>query len=598
MIDLFRNKILHGNVMDKLKELDKESVHCVVTSPPYYGVRNYGTNPQIWLRENGIDCTHQFNGESKKHNLGGASIKSTLRNTPGQKAKEGWTKGVSCEHEFMNIETKRNNGGGGDTEKQKTNVGSFLTDNRKTISGFCIHCGAWKGELGLEPAPELYVEHLVQIFREVRRVLRADGTCWLNLGDSYWGSGNASGHTEETENYGRKIEGYGATKGHTVGKHTFYKPKDLLLIPHRVAIALQQDGWWVRSDIVWSKKNPMPESVVDRPSKAHEYIFLLTKNQKYYYDAEAIREEPTSGPSDLRKMLEQRDRIGGKTLSADDPLYKANMNTNIGQKRGVGDPIAGRNKRSVWEVTTTPFSEAHFATMPSKLVEPCILAETSEHGVCAECGAPYERILEREKRNPSNGSRASGKSETELEKQYRRRESEHQIVPVDQPNRGSVDKIPRAESATKFDTETSTAGRLATYRQGARAYDAKYHTNEEGLFLNASERSITIQSEREESKIEAAELYPDDYAKQQWYINYVHEHGRVKQNRTIGWRKTCKCETTEVKPAIVLDPFFGAGTTGLVARKGNRDFLGIELNEKYITIAKKRLAAELEAKLL
>ncbi len=459
--------------------------------------------------------------------------------------------------------------------------------------GFCIHCGAWKGELGLEPTPELYIEHLVMIFREVKRVLRKDGTCWLNLGDSFWGGKGQSGRKESGIQELRNNNGESLNKGYqqlggkgiTLPKdaaHSIFKPKDLLLIPHRVAIALQQDGWWVRSDIVWYKKNPMPESVTDRPSKAHEYIFLLTKSQKYYYDVEAVREENQTFIN--RPDKEERINIGDEYSRRDNSKTAHNIYAkNTGLLESFN--IAGRNKRSVWEVTTTPFAEAHFATFPEKLVEPCVLAGTSEHGVCAECGRPYERILERERKN--------GKSITELQKQYRRRESEHQITPVDQPNRSSVDKVHRAESATKFDTENPTAGRLSTYRQGARAYEAKYHTNEEGLFLNASERSITIQNEREAQK-----LYPDDYQKQQWYINYVHEHGAVKQNRTIGWRKTCKCNCSKSKPAIVCDPFFGAGTTGLVARKGNRDFIGIELNEKYIEIAKKRLAAELEPKLL
>lgn len=268
-IDLLRNEILHGNVIDKLKELDEKSVHCCVTSPPYYGVRNYGTNPQIWTASHGENCEHTFVPDNRKHNLGGTSEKSTLRDTPGQKAKEGWAKGVSCEHEFVSVETKRNNNGGGDTEKQKTNTGSYL-------SGFCIRCGAWKGELGLEPTPELYIEHLVQIFREVRRVLRKDGTCWLNLGDSYWGSGGTSGQSPEHLNLGKtRTERYYAVNGLTQGeKHSYFKPKDQLLIPHRVAIALQQDGWWVRSDIVWclsggvwvyarTQKGDMPMTIKD-----------------------------------------------------------------------------------------------------------------------------------------------------------------------------------------------------------------------------------------------------------------------------------------------------------------------------------------------
>ncbi|MCK9209234.1 MAG: site-specific DNA-methyltransferase [Ignavibacteriaceae bacterium] len=611
-----RNIILQGNVLERLKDMEAGRVHCMITSPPYYGVRNYGTQPQIWKPEGYTACgEHEFYEGEKKHNLGGCSSKSTLRDTPGQKAKENWAKGVSCEHEFDNsisvkdkaqkdfsksglkndgrpeekriatlinskyhtceheFEEKTNQLAEGkigakttlDYGNAKNNNNSYATKKKEYVSGFCLKCGAWKGELGLEPTPELYIEHVVQIFREIKRVLRKDGTAWLNLGDSYWGSGNASGHTEETENFGLKTDSYGTTKGHTTKKHTILKPKDLIGIPWRVAIALQQDGWWLRSDIIWSKKNPMPESVTDRPTKAHEYIFLLTKSQKYYYDAEAIREEPASGPSDLKKMYEQKDRIGGKTLNADDPLYKANMSTNIGQKRGVGDP-SGRNKRSVWEVTTTPFAEAHFATFPQKLIEPCILAGTSERGVCAECGKPYERILEKVSKRDFL---------KDADKQYRSRATEHQITPKDQPNRGSVDRV----TSVNEDTE-----------QKMRMYNSKYNEAETGQQLNAFMREQTIVAERDESRIEAEELYPGDPLMQKKYINYIHEHGQLRKTKTIGWKKTCKCETDKVKPAIVLDPFFGAGTTGLVALRSGRNFIGIELNENYIKIAEKRLA--------
>lgn len=590
-----RNIILQGNVLSRLHDMETGTVHCMITSPPYYGLRAYGSDPQIWKPERCTACDeYEFYEEKKKHNLGGCSSKSTLRDTPGQKAKENWAKGVSCMHEFtINAQPRRIRNEADIVDQNsiqaKSKTMSAAAFNA-TGSSFCIKCGAWKGELGLEPTPELYIEHLVQIFREIKRVLRKDGTAWLNLGDSYWGSwGNYGGQNRGDGKQREIINGSQAPNPAyngledfippTATKHNYLKPKDLIGIPWRVALALQQDGWWLRSDIIWSKKNPMPESVTDRPTKSHEYIFLLTKSQKYYYDAEAIREEPASGPSDLKKMYEQKDRIGGKTLNADDPLYKANMSTNIGQKRGVGDP-SGRNKRSVWEVTTTPFAEAHFATFPQKLVEPCILAGTSEHGVCAECGKPYERILEKvSKRNFLK----------DADKQYRSRSTEHQITPKDQPNRGSVD-TPRAESATKYDTENSTAGRLATFRQGERMYNSKYNEAETGQQLNAFMREQTIVAERDESRIEAEELYPGDPIMQKKYINYIHEHGQLRKTKTIGWRKTCKCETDRIKPAVVLDPFFGAGTTGLVALRSGRNFIGIELNENYIKIAEKRLA--------
>ena len=230
------------------------------------------------------------------------------------------------------------------------------------------------GQLGLERTPEEYVAKLVVVFREVRRVLRDDGTVWLNLGDSYCGGG-------------RGCEGKGWEQGESKNKilpsktPSGLKPKDLIGIPWRVAFALQADGWYLRSDIIWSKPNPMPESVTDRPTKSHEYIFLLTKSARYFFDADAVREPMESGPSDIRKMVEGRERIGGMVKDLDDHLAKASRYTNIGQKRSVGDPSNGRNIRTVWTIATAPYPEAHFATFPRKLVEPCILAGCPVGGV-------------------------------------------------------------------------------------------------------------------------------------------------------------------------------------------------------------------------
>jgi len=188
------------------------------------------------------------------------------------------------------------------------------------------------GQIGLEPTPEAYVENMVQVFREVKRVLRDDGTVWLNLGDSY---NSTSGFSRANKQWARKGRDGGANDKKEI-KHPTLKTKDLIGIPWRVAFALQADGWYLRSDIVWHKPNPMPESVTDRPTKSHEYLFLLTKSVQYYYDAEAVREP-------------------------------------------AQDSKSGRNLRSVWTINPKPYAEAHFATFPEKLVEPCVKAGT-KHG--------------------------------------------------------------------------------------------------------------------------------------------------------------------------------------------------------------------------
>ena len=215
------------------------------------------------------------------------------------------------------------------------------------------------GQLGLEPTPGEYVAKIVAVFREVRRVLRDDGTLWLNLGDCYAGVGAQWGGTKSLQ--------AGASDA-MMGRGTFRKPtdglksKDLVGIPWRVAFALQADGWYLRSDIIWSKPNPMPESVTDRPTKAHEYLFLLSKSERYHYAAELIAEESLNAG----KMV--------KTNGADGyDSETMNLRTREGFKRGVLVKDT-RNRRTVWTIPTEPFPGAHFAVMPTALVKPCVLA--------------------------------------------------------------------------------------------------------------------------------------------------------------------------------------------------------------------------------
>ena len=244
-------RILVGDCLDLLRTLPEESVHCVVTSPPYWGLRDYGV----------------------------------------------------------------------------------------------------QGAIGLEPTFGEHLDALVRVFREVRRVLRSDGTLWLNYGDAY-------------------------------------RAKQLLMMPARVALALQADGWWLRSEIVW-QPNPMPESVRDRPTSAHEKLFLLTKAARYFYDAEAVREED-AGTDHPRNILHRPEPSGGLLPS------------HSGIRTAEGRNGAGRNLRNVWTIPTHAYPGAHFATFPPKLVEPCIKAGTSERGACPECGAPWTRVTERKQVNPGN----------------------------------------------------------------------------------------------------------------------------------------------------------------------------------------------------
>lgn len=287
------------------------------------------------------------------------------------------------------------------------------------------------GQLGLEASPEDFVKKMVEVFREVRRVLRDDGSLWLNLGDSYAGSGKGlyadgnsytDGEKQKTNagSIGVRMGTKDGDAGHTHGVKPplGLKSKDLCGIPWRFAFALQADGWYLRSDIIWSKPNPMPESVTDRPTRAHEYLFLLTKSGRYFYDVDAIKEPAIFGvpnsPQSIKSPYGQGysrradycessgRKDGGRHLSGGFPKNLPDGQGNIRKardlQRGHGRHHAGfddrwdkmsrdeqcsgmRNKRSVWTVATAPFSEAHFATFPPDLIKPCILAGSAGGGI-------------------------------------------------------------------------------------------------------------------------------------------------------------------------------------------------------------------------
>lgn len=217
--------------------------------------------------------------------------------------------------------------------------------------------------LGQEDTPERYVQHMVDIFRALRRILHDEGTVWLNIGDSYY-------------------------KGK---KHHQLKSGDICMIPHRVALALQADGWIVRQDIVWHKPNAMPESVKDRPTLAHEYIFLIAKQKGYYYDSWAIKEPwKTTSDFDLKRAMFGHKEYDGKMADAKEEGRK--QEGRFGESKVAGDPRNGRNKRSVWSATRQNYAGAHFAVYPTWLIEPCVKAGTSERGACPSCGKQWRRV--------------------------------------------------------------------------------------------------------------------------------------------------------------------------------------------------------------
>jgi DNA modification methylase len=335
--------VFNGNCLDILAELPAESVQVCVTSPPYWGLRRYdGQQDYVWGNHSG--CEHEWSDQSYVRN-------------------DDQTAG----------------------SKQRTNAGSI--DRDLPIQHHqCLKCQAWKGAYGLEPAPEMYIEHTVKILRAIKRVLKKDGIVWWNIGDSYAGSGKAGNNPDY---FGKHTE-FGKPSSHIerFGLSGIVprglKPKDLCLIPFRVAIAAQQDGWYVRSVVIWSKPNPMPESVKDRPTESHEFILMLTKSSKYYFDTDAVR-EPARDWGD-------RDRTKYRA-GTEDPLLKHH-----GLVKGDFASI-GRNIRSVWEITTHRYSGAHFATFPEEIPKRCILASTK----------PTDVVLD-----PFGGSGTTGKVAKQL----------------------------------------------------------------------------------------------------------------------------------------------------------------------------------------
>lgn len=502
-----RNTFLRGNVEHRLKDIPDNFVDTVVTSPPYWNLRDYGT--------------------------------------------ANWTGGdKNCDHFRVN---KNNNPDFTIQTRAKvdTGVGDAI------FKDICGKCGAKRvdDQIGLEPTPELYVQRMVAVFREIWRVLKPTGTVWLNLGDSYCSQGGPQ--VEQTVRGNKNYVNSGQSGSNGVGTSRIptqgLKPKDLVGIPWMVAFALRADGWYLRSEIIWYKRNPMPESCKDRPTKSHEQIFLLAKKPDYFYDfysilepaqydnrkdtkfkggvkysGELITPEGVNPQSFLERGHERwpnkirgfktKDQIEDNQHNGSDieigyglngngfKGHSGNLDANGNSLTHMMDDIPARNKRTVWDVTTRPFKDAHFATFPEKLIEPCIKAGASEHGCCELCGKPWERILKPSERY----AKYLGKSWTD------------------------------------HDNELDTVNDLSQQLRGNNRHHQQAH----------------------------------------------HDGQDCMEYESKGWQPTCTCNAGVV-PSVVLDPFSGAGTTALVSRKLGRDFIAIELSEKYIAMSEKRLHNEL-----
>jgi len=342
-------QFLQGNCIDKIKELEDNSIDCVVSSPPYFGLRDYGTA--------------QWQGGDP-----------------------------NCDHIANPNATKKQ----GNPEFNKDRPSREETKYKGYHKDICPKCGAKRidEQFGLEKTYQEYIANTVKVFETFKPKLKDTATIWWNVGDSYASfrpmgtSDNGqydgivskaySGHLKLND-IGRSGKTSKVPGNHYRGRGKIsgcLKPKDLVMIPNRVAIALQEAGWYIRSEIIWHKPNPMPESVRDRPTSCHEKIWLITKSKKYYYDADAIK-EPTTESTKQRyksgwKGNEKRDYVSGK---------QNHFSKYIGTEKSKQDALKGRNKRNVWTVTPKPFKDAHFATFPKDLIEPCIKAGCPENGI-------------------------------------------------------------------------------------------------------------------------------------------------------------------------------------------------------------------------
>jgi DNA modification methylase len=434
------------DVLAGLRLLPDQSVHMVATSPPYWGLRDYGLPSSVWGGD--ATCTHSWKKQK------------SYKDSPTRTGAEGV--------------------GFDDADKTRA--------QRWTEHATCKKCGAWQGCLGLEPTPELFVSHLVEVFHEIRRVLRDDGTLWLNLGDSYasTNAGNRNGVTG-TLNSSEKRDS--THRGKAGNQHrplpTGLKTKDLVGIPWMTAFALRTAGWYLRSDILWAKANCMPEAVTDRPTKSHEYVFLLTKSPQYFYDQDAIREPHVDDWYDRANTWREGN---AKQQQQDEASYHPYK-----EAKPFSNPpnVLGRNKRTVWNVNPKPYKGAHFAVWPEELVKPMILAGTSEKGCCPTCGAPWERVVERQTYRDLTGERPMNKTQCNVVR--------------------------------------------AGWRNGG------------------------------------------------------------PKTATLGWQPACNCNAVDPLPCVVLDPFSGSGTTGKVSLSLGRNYIGIDLSEKYLELAQIRIAGQTSA---
>lgn len=556
MGELPLNQILCGDCREVMTGFPANSVDLVVTSPPYWGLRDYGSETvRVW---GGLhECEHEW-GESLP------AAKSGHKNIGfAERSQQNYRGGG---HKTVTIAEKHHPSEAGQ---------------------FCSKCGAWWGSLGLEPHPQLYIDHLVEICREIKRILKPTGTFWLNLGDSYCskvsaGSGGLIGLRGEkdrpSELYVKQPHGFKRNFEYDGG---WLQPKQLLMIPSRVAIALQHEGWILRNDLIWYKPNHMPSSVKDRLTCAYEHVFLLVKARRYYFDLDAIR-KPHSASTIQRitqpnvmnqpggdKQRELRGEGGGNASRSADMVKSLARNYEKLTKHDIAvgrignfsytDPLhtkeyhpQGKNPGDLWRIPTTPFPGAHFATFPLKLIEPIVKAGCPLW-ICSRCGKPRERI--RLISRPTYQSKEDPTLKTGRAGLNRYREG----VSYKRLNIGQRKIAEKLRELAK--------NRFVEMRKcfGSK-WDHWIRTDDSGARIPMLD-----------DWIELKRIFPSLEIFDSYIISEPKE----------GW-SDCGCGEGWVG-GVVLDPFAGSGTALRVARKLGRRFIGIEIKLEYAEMARQRV---------
>lgn len=509
-------EILVGHAIDRLRGLPNDSVDLIVTSPPYWALRDYKTDPVVFGGD--VDCEHEWGEDTSD---------------------KAWTYNVP--------QTERGDDVYPDEEQEKTK------------HDICNKCGAWRGQLGLEATPDLFADHLVEIFEECRRVLKPTGNLWVNLGDSYM----RKSVFKEPDTYGFQKHRDWAGQFRPQEIPEGYKRKDLVGLPWLFAFGARRAGWYLRNDIIWAKSisgphyrggSCMPEPVADRCTRSHEYFFHFTKKPKYYYDLEATAE----------------------------PLAEA------------GEIDMTRNMRTVWHFNPKPYAGAHFAVYPKRLIEPIIRSCSSDYGCCADCGTPWIRqvIHKRVRRDelPEDDPRyRPNKYEGSYEDINGRGDAGYRVVEDNgwRPNCECHGKI--------ITVEAQIPGRLflGDWRKEAE--------KRSGVKGNAGGNTGLLELAKKWGSDSKGE-YNGSATKD--YLSHDAEDAsdvkqRIIKNLSEPKIKTVKVYESElaledhpVAPAVVLDPFSGSGTTGIVAMEHGRSYIGIELNPEYAELSEQRIKQE------